>query len=78
MSTETPTTRRTDTQTTRPTTTRTDRRTEREERESQAPLCPDIGTTWVSSRRRVRQELTMIREQLDRIEHRMDMEMETQ
>ena len=76
MSTETPTTRRTDTETTRTTTTRADRRTEREERESQAPLCPDVGTSWVASRRRVRQELTLIREQLDRIEHRMDMEME--
>ena len=74
MSTETPTTRRTATQTARTTRTTTDRRREREERESEAPLCPDVGTSWVSSRRRVRQELTLIREQLDRIEHRMDME----
>jgi hypothetical protein len=78
MSTDLPTTRRTDDRptTTTTTTTTADRRTAREERESRAPVCPDIGSSWVSSRRRVRQELTLVREQLERIEHRMDMEME--
>jgi hypothetical protein len=72
MSTDTPTTRRTDIRTPRQTT--TDRRTEREERESEAPLCPDVGSSWVSSRRRIRRELALVREQLDRIERHMDME----
>ena len=77
MSTETPTTRRTDTQTTRRTPP-TDARAERHERESEAPLCPDVSTSWTSSQERIRQELTMIRRQLDRIERRMDAEAETQ
>lgn len=75
MSTNPDTTRRTDRTNQRTTSrpdrgSRTDRRTDREERESGAPLCPDLGPTTTPPE--LRRELTTIREQLDRIERRMD------
>jgi hypothetical protein len=64
---------RTHPRTTRGTERRTDRE-ERDERETEAPLCPDLGSTGRDSSTRVRRELTTIREQLDRIERRLDSE----
>jgi hypothetical protein len=51
---------------------RTDPRTDREERETEAPLCPDLGPTGADPTTELRRELTAIREQLDRIERRVE------
>jgi hypothetical protein len=51
---------------------RTDRRTDREERETEAPLCPDLGPNGVDSTTQLRRELETIRAQLDRIERRLE------
>jgi hypothetical protein len=60
---------------TQPTPTRrTDPRTDREERETEAPLCPDLGTRGEDPTARLRRELASMREQLDRIERRMEAE----
>ena len=56
------------------TTRRTDRRTDREELETDAPLCPDLGSLGADPNARFRRELAAIREQLDRIERRMEAE----
>jgi hypothetical protein len=66
MSTQPDPTRRTDR--------RTDARTAREERETEAPLCPDLGPSGRNPTVRLRRELRTIREQLDRIEQRLEAE----
>ena len=66
MSTRPDSTRRTDR--------RTDARTDREERETEAPLCPDLGPSGRDSTAQLRRELRTIREQLDRIEQRLETE----
>ena len=57
---------------TQPTQTRTDARTAHEEYESEAPLCPDLGTSGEDSTTRLRRELRTMRQQLDRIEQRLE------
>ncbi|WP_136589742.1 hypothetical protein [Salinigranum halophilum] len=54
------------------TTRRTDARTNREELETEAPLCPDLGRNGTDSTARLRRELHAMREQLDRIERRLE------
>jgi hypothetical protein len=56
---------------------RTDRRTAREELETEAPLCPDLGTTGTTDTTDttdLRRELRRIRDRLDRIERRLEAE----
>lgn len=53
---------------------RTDPRTDREEREAEAPLCPDLGPSGTDTSPNLRRELRRIHERLDRIERRMDAE----
>jgi hypothetical protein len=54
------------------TTRRTDARTNREELETEAPLCPDLGPSGTDSTTRLQRELRTMREQLDRIERRLE------
>jgi hypothetical protein len=56
------------------TTRRTDPRTDREELESEAPLCPDLGPSGADPTTGLRRELRVMREQLDRIERRLETE----
>jgi hypothetical protein len=51
---------------------RTDARINREELETEAPLCPDLGETGTDSTTRLRRELRAMRDQLDRIEQRLE------
>ena len=51
---------------------RTDARTNREELETEAPLCPDLGQSGTDSATGLHRELRAMREQLDRIEQRME------
>jgi hypothetical protein len=53
---------------------RTDRRTAREELQTEAPLCPDLRTNDADTTTDLHRELREIRQQLDRIERRMEAE----
>jgi hypothetical protein len=54
------------------TTRRTDSRTDREELEAEAPLCPDLGDRAGDSTERLYRELRAVRTRLDRIERRLE------
>ncbi|AUV83453.1 hypothetical protein C2R22_18880 [Salinigranum rubrum] len=54
------------------TTRRTADRINREELETEAPLCPDLGRSGTDSTVRLQRELRAMREQLDRIERRLE------